>query len=343
MPLEVTSVADDLVVLHDGPVAHRFEDLTPGTEYELMGVAVRTLARPRGERLCTFATANDVHFGEVECGVLDDATPDQGPIMRVGPGERPHPEVMSRAAVAEMAILDPVAVIVKGDLTCVGTRAEYDAFLDCYQGAFGERLHHVRGNHDAMAGLTYADGPSRIDLPGLTVALLDTVIPGKDSGGLDADQLAWLDEVAASAGRDGRPVAVMAHHFPWNPASATRPDSYFGLSPEASEALLAVVARRGNIVGTFAGHSHRNRRRLFPATGAVPHVEVACVKDFPGTWAEYRVFEGGVLQVHHRTSTPDAIAWSERCRGLYRDFGVDYPPFALGAVDDHSFAFGLTR
>ena len=48
------------------------------------------------------------------------------------------------------------------------------------------------------------------------------------------------------------------------------------------------------------------------------------MKDFPGSWADYRVFEGGILQVHRRISTPEALAWSERCRELYRDFGVDY-------------------
>ena len=70
---------------------------------------------------------------------------------------------------------------------------------------------------------------------------------------------------------------------------------------------------------------------------------MACTKDFPGTWAEYRVFEGGILQVHHRTSTPEALAWSERCRGLYADFGVDYSAFALGALSDRCFAIPARR
>ena len=53
-------------------------------------------------------------------------------------------------------------------------------------------------------------------------------------------------------------------------------------------------------------------------TGDVPFVEVACVKDYPGSWAEYRVFEGGVLQVHRRLSSPAALAWSERVPGPLR-------------------------
>ncbi len=334
--IELTTVGDDMAVLHDGTSVHRRDGLEPGTGYDLLGITFQTLPRPAGELLCRFATVNDVHFGEIGCGILDESDPTKGPVLHVEPGALPHPEVMNRDAVAEMATIDPAAVVVKGDLTAEGTLAEYQAFLDCY-GVFGDRLHHVRGNHDALAGETYAEGPRRVDLPGITVALLDTVIPGEASGTVDDEQLEWLDSVAADA---DRPVAVMSHHYPWNPDATARPDSYFGIHPDASERLVAVVARRRAIVGCFAGHTHRNRVRHFSATGAVPYVEVACAKDFPGTWAEYRVYEGGVLQLHHRISTPDALAWSERCRVLYADFGVDYTAFALGGIADRCFAFG---
>ena len=69
----------------------------------------------------------------------------------------------------------------------------------------------------------------------------------------------------------------------------------------------------------------------------VASVEVASVKDFPGSWAEYRVYEGGVMQVHHRVSTPEALVWSESCRTLYSDFGTDYVAYALGQLDDRCF------
>ena len=67
----------------------------------------------------------------------------------------------------------------------------------------------------------------------------------------------------------------------------------------------------------------------------VPFAEVACLKDYPGTWAEYRIFEGGVLQVHRRLSTPEALAWSERCRAMYHGA---YPWYAFGEVGDRCFA-----
>jgi hypothetical protein len=337
MAAELTTVGDDIAVVHDGLDVHRYHGLDPATAYDFDGIELRTLPRPPGELLCRFATVNDVHFGEVDCGQLDESQPALGPLIRVEEGERPHPEMMSRSAVTEMAAIEPDAVVVKGDLTAWGTREEYEAFLACYGTAFGDRLHHVRGNHDAMAGETYADGPRRIDLPGVTIALLDTVLPGSDSGTIDPEQLDWLDEVAGST---DRPMVVMAHHYPWSPDGATRPDGYFGIHPDASSALVDLIARRPSIVGCFAGHSHRNRVRYFSATGPVPFVEVACAKDYPGSWAEYRVFEGGLLQLHHRISAPEALAWSERCRGLYADFAVDYAPYALGGLADRCFAFG---
>lgn len=326
--MDVTTVADDEVVLHDGAVVHEFPGLAPGTTYELLGQRVRTLDRPGGELLCRFATVNDVHFGEVACGIIEGL--DAGPVLEAAPGDPPYPEVMNRAAVVDIAAIHPAVVIAKGDLTSEGTAAEYAAFLDCYATAFGDRLVHVRGNHDAYRGQSYATGPQVVDLPGVRCAVLDTAWPGHPGGTLDGEQLEWLDAVAAGS---DRPVLVFGHHHCWSPDEGARDAEYFGIQPEPSEQLVEVVARRPAIFGYFAGHTHRNRVRRFAATGPVPFVEVACVKDFPGTWAEYRVFEGGVLQVHRRISGPDALAWSEACRGIYGKV-IDYGAYALGRLED---------
>ena len=335
MSIEVTTVADDEVVIFDGATARRYDGLAPGVAHDLDGTTVTTLPRPGGELLCRFATVNDVHFGEEICGLLD-AFPD-GPVFRAEPGDPPYPEVMNRGAIEEMAAIDPAVVVVKGDLTDRGTEEEYAAFLACYEPAFGDRLVHVRGNHDAYHGGTYAAWPTRqVDLPGVRLAVIDTSIPASESGQVTADQVAWLDEVGATAAADGVPVIVLGHHHPWNPASHRRDEHYFGINPTDSEALVAVVERRPAIVGYLAGHTHRNRVRRFPSTGEVPYVEVACVKDFPGTWAEYRVFEGGILQVHRRISTAAALAWTEKTRAIY---GGMYPDYAFGSIADRCFTF----
>jgi 3',5'-cyclic AMP phosphodiesterase CpdA len=330
--VDVTTVASDLVVLHDGARVERHEGLAPDTEHRIGDLTVRTLPRPPGELLCRIATVNDVHFGEVEAGRIDDHH--EGPIQRTAPGEAPYPETMNRAAVAEIAAIAPEAVVVKGDLTNDGEDDELAAFEQCYRGAFGDRLHAVRGNHDAYRGQDVYAGDRWIEVPGAAIALLDTVIPEHTTGSLRRDQLEWLEDHAAAA---DRPVLVMGHHQQW--IGGNRSDDYFGLHPDASEALAAAMARHRRIVAYTAGHTHRHRVRR--SAGDVLSIEVGCVKDFPGTWAEYRVHEGGVEQVVHRISSPDALAWSERCRYLYRDFGVDYESYALGRLEDRCVVIPL--
>ena len=172
-------------------------------------------------------------------------------------------------------------------------------------------------------------------LEGVTLAILDTTRQGETPGQVTADQLGWLDELGAQA---DRPVLVLGHHHVWAPGSRTRSDTYFGIHPDDSERLVEVVARRPAIVGYAAGHTHRNRVRRFDATGDVPWAEVSAVKDFPGAWAEYRVFEGGILQVLRRVSSPDALIWTEKTRQMY---GGLYDTYSFGSLADRCFPIAL--
>ena len=339
---EVTTVADDAVVIHSIPAAgepisvYRFTGLDPSTSYELHGHRVTTLTPPAGELLCRFATVNDVHFGETECGRIDDDP--AGPIIGVEPGEPPYPETMNQSAVIEIAEIDPVAVVVKGDLTVDGRPEEFAAFEACYRQAFGDRLYVARGNHDSYHHQQVYEGDTWIDLPGLSIALVDTAIPGKTTGSLSADQLAWLDDRASSS---DRPVIVMGHHQQWiDTGSNRRSDDYFGIHPDPSDGLDEVAARRPAIIAYTAGHTHRHRIRTM-SRSRIPSIEIGCTKDFPGTWAEYRVYEGGVMQVVRRISSPAALSWSARCRDLYSDFGVDYAEYALGRLEDRCTVIAL--
>ncbi|MGZ4680395.1 MAG: hypothetical protein ACXVIH_10305, partial [Ilumatobacteraceae bacterium] len=139
--MEITTVADDLIVAHragaDGEVV-RLEGLHPGSMYHVGNFEVQTLSRPAGQLLCRVGTVNDLHFGEVECGMIDGDP--RGPIQRVEPGDTPYPLTMNCAAIAEMASAGLDAVIVKGDLTRDGADAEFDAFEACYRDEFGDRL-----------------------------------------------------------------------------------------------------------------------------------------------------------------------------------------------------------
>jgi Icc protein len=330
--LELTTVASDSATFHRGTAARTLDGLQPATAYRHEDVAFETLPRPAGALRCRLATVNDVHFGEVEAGRVDRS--DRGPIVRVRPGELPYPETMNRAAVAEIVAAEDgspfAAVVAKGDLTADGTPEQFAAFEACYRPAFGDRLHAVRGNHDRPGDQDAYAGDRWIDLPGVNVALLDTTLRGEDHGAVDATQLDWLDALAEAA---TDPVIVMGHHplYLGDPVD----DPRFSLLPDASASLDAVFARRTSVVAYTAGHTHRHRVQR--AGGGIPSVEVGCVKDFPGTWAEYDVYDGGITQVVHRVSSPAALDWSERCRGLYADFGVDYTSYALGRLTDRCF------
>ena len=321
----------------------RIGGLASGTTYAVAveGVAsadplpaeVRTLARPPGRLLATVATANDVHFGETECGHLGPPHEDIGPFFSSPPGAPPYPETMNNAVIDEIRALAPDVVVVKGDLTERGSEEQYAEFLAAY-GVFGDALSFVRGNHDAMTDPTMAveDAPYNVDVNGVTLAVLDTVDPGRAGGQLARDQVQWLDDLAAEV---AGPVLVFGHHDLWPIDAPVRPDDYFGIRPDDSEALTAVVARRDNIAGYFAGHTHGNRVRRFSSVRNVPFVEVACTKDYPGAWAEYRVYEGGYTQVVRRVTTPDAFAWAELTRHMF--LGL-YGDLARGALPARCFS-----
>src|SRR5207248_8471616 len=100
------------------------------------------------------------------------------------------PETMNKGAISEIRALAPDAVVAKGDLTTHGTVEEYEAFLDAYGPVFGDRLYHVRGNHDSSTGESFAsDAPLEVELPGVRLAILDTVIPEHHTGQASAEQL----------------------------------------------------------------------------------------------------------------------------------------------------------
>jgi Icc protein len=327
-PVELTTVTDSEAVLHDGPRVVRVDGLRPGKEHTVEGVTFRTLTRPPGERLATVATVSDVHIGETECGRYDGV--DLGPPLRSEPGEAPYPETMARSAAVEIAAASVDVVVVKGDLTARGAPGELATFLDIFGPPFGDRLHWTNGNHDVSPVSELAPRPATelVKVAGARLALLDTAIPGQTGGRVTEEQLAWLDDLGGD-GFDRTPVLVFGHHPLFDHTSFTA-----GIDTADSDRLLELFARRPALAGYFAGHTHRNLVRRLPATGDIPWAEVGATKDYPGVWAEYRIYEGGVMQVVHRISTPEALDWTDRTRAM---FGGLYPSYSFGSIGDRCF------
>lgn len=329
LPVELTTVTDTEAVLHDGLRVVRVDGLRPNREHAVEGITFRTLPRPPGARLATVVTVSDLHLGETECGRYEGVN--LGPVLRAEPGEAPYAETMARAAADEIAAVDPEpdAVVAKGDLTGRGSAAELQTFLDIFEEPFGHRLHWAYGNHDVAARSELGPRPAMelVKVAGARVALLDTAVPAQTGGRATGEQLAWLDDLGADDG-DG-PVLVFAHHPLWDHASFTA-----GVNEEDSRRLVELFARRPALAGWFAGHTHRNLVRRMPETGDVAWAEVGATKDYPGVWAEYRIYEGGILQVVHRISSPEALSWTERTRAM---FGGLYPSYSFGTLGDRCF------
>jgi Icc protein len=322
-PVELTTVTDTEAVLHDGLRVVRVEGLRPAKEHTVEGVTFRTLPKPAGVLLATVVTVSDLHIGETECGRYDGVN--LGPPLVAEPGEPPYPETMARAAAAEIAAIGPDVVIAKGDLTSQGAGAELKTFLDIFDGL---PLHWAYGNHDVSSRSELGVRPATelITAAGARVALIDTAVPAEAGGRVTEEQLDWLDELGADV---ATPVLVMGHHPLYDHAAFTA-----GINAEDSERLVELFARRPALVGYFAGHSHRNSVRRLPATGDVPWAEVGATKDYPGVWAEYRIYEGAVMQVVHRISSPEALAWTDRTRSM---FGGLYPSYSFGSIEDRCF------
>ena len=178
---------------------------------------------------------------------------------RPSPRAEPYPEVMNRGAVAEMAAVDPDAVMVKGDLTADGTRRSTSSSSRCTA-----RRSAIASTCAATTTSTTArTSPTRptqeVDAARRAWPSLDTVRVATINGSLVRRPAG----VARRARRPRRPAGAGVRPPPHvEPGrGATRSDDYFGLRPDAAEALTEVFARRPRLVGYFAGHTHRNRVR----------------------------------------------------------------------------------
>ena len=135
-------------------------------------------------------------------------------------------EAMLRAAVASILAqpMKPDAVIASGDLTDCGLVEEYELLRDCLK-PLPMPVYLIPGNHDRRENMRLVFGGEGYlpmngeylhytveDLP-LRLIGLDTVVPGKGHGEMDAPRLAWLK--ARLDEQPDRPTFVFMHHPPF--------------------------------------------------------------------------------------------------------------------------------
>ena len=327
------------------------EGLSPGTTYDVvasgsgaprfLAARLKTLSPPAGRLLCRFATVSDVHIGEPYFGVLGRIhDPLEGPLgAGATSGAEPYPLRALTAAIDEAVAWGAELVVAKGDLTNRTTPAEVrDAGR--LLAASPVPVETLLGNHDNQMGvdsrailekqgLRVAWVPRARDLPGVRLVLVNTVQgdPRYHRGQLPSEM---SREVARLAAESPAPAWVALHHPPELHRLPTvyPPGVPFGESREFLDALVA--AKPASFV--TCGHRHRNRRYDY---GPIIVSEVGSTKDYPGVWAGYKVYEGGLVQFVRRISRPDVISWTEATR---RAINGQWHRWSPGRLDDRSFA-----
>ena len=309
---------------------------------------------PHANPVASFATLNDLHFGEPRFGGRMGEDHETGPeaqgfpLVHEGDTDVPYWQFMNEDAVEGINALGVDAVFIKGDIADRGRPEQFEVARRTF-----ERLkapHHAfLGNHDyyalhqgqeidGYALLGQQPAPRTVDLGGWRLVLVDTVEPGEHHGVFGDDRLRWLADALAETRESAIPTLVLTHHQPVPPEHADSYPNSIGLIPEHSVRVFDLLGQHPQVKAVLIGHTHRNRVRRYSASGSLPFVEVNCVKDYPGGFAHYRLFDDGHFrQEVIRTSTERALAHATHCRDFFDGF---YRDFALGTLAERCYAAG---
>jgi Icc protein len=168
-----------------------------------------------------------------------------------------------RQAVAMMNALRPDFIIASGDLISDESEDSYRR-LQTLLLPVEAPIHFLMGNHDDRAAFRRVFRPQEspsadpvceaFEQGGVRFLLLDSVLPGKVEGRLDASQLHWLESELSA--HPGRPTWVFLHHQPL--PIYIRWLDVLGLQNQ--EEFLSVLARHPQVEVVGYGHVHQVRR-----------------------------------------------------------------------------------
>ena len=174
-------------------------------------------------------------------------------------------KLFARAVDALLALEPrPDAVVVSGDLTDCGLVEEYEV-LKAQIDRLPMPVHLVLGNHDRRetylevfgepAGARAPEGfvGFDVDVAGVRLIGLDTVVAGASFGMLCETRLAHLDAMLAE--RPDMPTMVVMHHPPFGVGIAAFDE--INLVADDALAFGALLRQYGHIRHLFFGHIHR--------------------------------------------------------------------------------------
>ena len=327
-PAAPTVVADH----GGGPGAVTINGLEPGTSYTVrldlaplnpslrhqarrVDLTATTLTPPPGELLSRVATISDMHIGARHWGLLKQMFDNNAELPD------PFPLRCARSAFDEIRAWQPDLVVVKGDATHHQDIDHFEAVGQLFDAYADLEMIMIPGNHEVdeegynlspVVPATLGERELPIirtaehrDLPGLRVVAADTTVEGAGKGTLSQTGDQTVDLVAQA---DGPYLVAIHHHLQRYPFPTYYP---LGIPAPSSTSFLERLAQINPNGFVTSGHTHRNRTRHHEN---IPVTEVASTRDWPGVWAGYSVYEGGISQCVWRTPHPDAISWHEYSR-----------------------------
>jgi Icc protein len=160
----------------------------------------------------------------------------------------------------------PDLVVISGDLADTPAPEEYE-HLKRLLAQLDLPFASIPGNHDSRElmraafpqGYAFRSGAlnQRVEIGGLDLVLLDSSVPGKPHGELDAPTLQWLDATLASSA--DRPALVFLHHPPFR-AGIWHMDRQ---NLRNAGELALIVRRHPRVQLIAAGHVHRATLTMF--------------------------------------------------------------------------------
>ncbi|MBI4998616.1 MAG: phosphodiesterase [Rhodocyclales bacterium] len=174
-------------------------------------------------------------------------------------GARPGERLAAAIDLIQRDHRDAALCLLTGDLAEAGDDAAY-AELARLTSRLGMPVHPMVGNHDDRAALlrhfpAAGDGSGfvqrALDTPAGHLLLLDTLDPGRGSGLLCAERLAWLK---SQSWRHATPTLLAMHHPPLA-VGIPAMDQYALRNPEEFWAVIA--PHRHRIRHILLGHLHR--------------------------------------------------------------------------------------
>jgi len=158
-------------------------------------------------------------------------------------------------------------VVISGDLVDTPNAEEYD-HLKRVLAPLKRPLAGIPGNHDSreLMRAAFPDAPyafgygalnQKIEVGSLDLLLLDSSVPGKPHGVLEAPTLQWLDAVLASCA--DRPALLFLHHPPFT-TGVWHMDRQ---SLRNAGEFAAVIQRHKRVRIVATGHVHRATLTMF--------------------------------------------------------------------------------